>query len=116
MKELTAQPYFGVMLTVAAYWLGMKVQKKTRLAICNGMLIAVLLVIAVLVAVLGIQIVRVYQQLKVARQEEAALSQQLTQQQQENDALRSDLEKKLREKGAGCCCTSARWTMPVRCR
>ena len=28
MKELTAQPYFGVMLTVAAYWLGMKVQKK----------------------------------------------------------------------------------------
>ena len=22
----------------------------------------------------------------------------------------------LREKGAGCCCTSARWTMPVRCR
>ena len=48
MKELTAQPYFGVMLTVAAYWLGMKIQKKTRLAICNGMLIAVLLVIAVL--------------------------------------------------------------------
>ena len=46
MKEMTAQPYFGVMLTVAAYWLGMKVQKKTRLAICNGMLIAVLLVIA----------------------------------------------------------------------
>lgn len=48
MKDLTAQPYFGVMLTVVAYWLGMKVQKKTRLAICNGMLIAVLLVIAVL--------------------------------------------------------------------
>ena len=48
MKELTAQPYFGVMLTVVAYWLGMKVQKKTRLAICNGMLLAVLLVIAVL--------------------------------------------------------------------
>ena len=47
MKDLTAQPYFGVMLTVVAYWLGMKVQKKTRLAICNGMLIAVLLVIAV---------------------------------------------------------------------
>ena len=43
MKDLTAQPYFGVMLTVVAYWLGMKVQKKTRLAICNGMLLAVLL-------------------------------------------------------------------------
>lgn len=48
MKDLTAQPYFGVMLTVVAYWLGMKVQKKTRLAICNGMLLAVLLEIAVL--------------------------------------------------------------------
>ena len=48
MKDLTAQPYFGVMLTVVAYWLGMKVQKKPRLAICNGMLLAVLLVIAVL--------------------------------------------------------------------
>lgn len=48
MKDLTAQSYFGVMLTVVAYWLGMKVQKKTRLAICNGMLLAVLLVIAVL--------------------------------------------------------------------
>lgn len=48
MKDLTAQPYFGVMLTVVAYWLGMKVQKKARLAICNGMLLAVLLVIAVL--------------------------------------------------------------------
>lgn len=22
----------------------------------------------------------------------------------------------LREKGVGCCCTSVRWTMPVRCR
>ena len=22
----------------------------------------------------------------------------------------------IRENGAGCCCTSARWTMPVRCR
>ena len=48
MKELTAQPYFGGMLTVAAYWLGMKIQKKTRLAICNGMLIAVLIPIHML--------------------------------------------------------------------
>ena len=43
-----AQPYFGVLLTIAAYWAGMKIQHKTRLAICNGMLLAVLLVIAVL--------------------------------------------------------------------
>ena len=43
---------------------------------------------------LGVQIVRVYGQLKTAQQEESVLSQQLTQQQQENDALRSDLAKK----------------------
>lgn len=44
MQELFAQPYFGVLLTIAAYWAGMKIQHKTRLAICNGMLLAVLLV------------------------------------------------------------------------
>ena len=48
IQELFAQPYFGVLLTIAAYWAGMKIQHKTRLAICNGMLLAVLLVIAVL--------------------------------------------------------------------
>lgn len=53
-----------------------------------------LLVVALLAAVLGYQIVTVYGQLKTAQNEEAALSQQLTQQQQENDALRSDLAKK----------------------
>ena len=41
MQELFAQPYFGVLLTIAAYWAGMKIQHKTRLAICNGMLLAV---------------------------------------------------------------------------
>ena len=54
----------------------------------------VMLVILLLAAVLGVQIVKVYGQLRTARQEEAALGQQLQIQQQENDALRSDLEKK----------------------
>lgn len=54
----------------------------------------VTLVILLLAAVLGVQIVKVYGQLRTARQEEAALGQQLQTQQQENDALRSDLEKK----------------------
>ena len=49
---------------------------------------------AALVAVLGIQLVKVYGQLKTAQREESVLNQQLTQQQQENDALRSDLSKK----------------------
>ena len=26
MQELFAQPYFGVLLTIAAYWAGMKIQ------------------------------------------------------------------------------------------
>ena len=54
-------------------------------------LLAVLLVLA---AVLSIQIVKVYGQLKTAQREESVLNQQLAQQQQENDALRSDLDKK----------------------
>lgn len=54
----------------------------------------ILLVLITLAAVLGVQIVRVYSQLADARAAESTLNQQLTQQQQENDALRSDLSKK----------------------
>ena len=50
MNELTASPFFGVALTVAAYCAGVRIQKKTGLVICNGLLIAVLMVITVLVA------------------------------------------------------------------
>ena len=53
----------------------------------------ILLVIAVLVVALGVKIVQVYQKVSSAREEEAALSQQLAQQQAENDSLRSDLSK-----------------------
>lgn len=56
--------------------------------------VAVLLVMAALVVALGIQIVRVYGQLRVAQQEETVLDQQLSQQQEENEALRSDLARK----------------------
>ncbi len=49
MKELCASPFFGVALTVIAYWIGVKVQKKTGLVICNAMLIAVILIVTVLV-------------------------------------------------------------------
>ena len=53
MKELAASPFFGITLTIVAYWAGVKIQKKTNLAICNGLLLATLMVIAVL-AVLNI--------------------------------------------------------------
>ncbi|MEA4942280.1 Inner membrane protein YohK [bioreactor metagenome] len=49
MTELTASPFFGVTLTIVAYWIGMAIQKKVNRVICNGMLIAVALVILTLI-------------------------------------------------------------------
>lgn len=48
MKELMSSPFFGVTLTVIAYWAGVRIQKKTGLAICNSMLVTTLMLIAVL--------------------------------------------------------------------
>ncbi|WP_293009922.1 MULTISPECIES: LrgB family protein [unclassified Oscillibacter] len=48
MMELTASPFFGVTLSILAYWVGMSIQKKVNRAYCNGMLIAVALVILTL--------------------------------------------------------------------
>ena len=50
MKELTQSPFFGITLTVVTYWLGMKIQKKVNFVLCNGLIIAVLLLVGVLVA------------------------------------------------------------------
>ena len=49
MSELTASPYFGIVLTILAYWVGLKIQRKTGLVICNNLLVSGLLIIAVLV-------------------------------------------------------------------
>lgn len=49
MSALTASPFFGITLTVVAYWLGLKVQKKTGLVICNNMIVTVAVIITVLV-------------------------------------------------------------------
>lgn len=48
MNELTSSPFFGIALTVVAYWIGVKAQKKTGLVICNSMIVTVALLIAVL--------------------------------------------------------------------
>ncbi len=53
----------------------------------------ILLVIAVLVVVLGVQVIKVYQKVSSAKEEASQLEQQLAAQQQENDSLRSDLSK-----------------------
>ena len=41
-------PLFRVTLTILAYWAGCKIQKRTGLVICNGLVLAVMMIIAVL--------------------------------------------------------------------
>ncbi len=48
MSELVSSAFFGVTLTVIAYWIGMTVQNKTGLVICNHMVIAAGLIVLVL--------------------------------------------------------------------
>lgn len=48
MAELTASPFFGIALSILAYWLGVRLQKKTGLVICNPLIIAIVLVSGVL--------------------------------------------------------------------
>ncbi len=48
MSDWVSSPYFGVAATVLAYWVGVKVQRKTGLVLCNSMLVTVLLLIGVL--------------------------------------------------------------------
>ena len=66
-------------------------QKKTRKKKPNTVL---LLVLAVLIVVVGMEIVNVYGRLRDVRAQEAALTQQMEEKTQENEALRSDLAKK----------------------
>ena len=48
MSELASSPFFGITLTIVAYWVGVRAQKRTGLVVCNSMLITVALIIAVL--------------------------------------------------------------------
>ena len=48
MSELFSSPFFGVTLSVLAFWLGTRIQKKTGLVACNPLLIAIVLVVGVL--------------------------------------------------------------------
>lgn len=48
MSELASSPFLGITLTIVAYWVGVRAQKKTGLVVCNSMLITVALIIAVL--------------------------------------------------------------------
>ena len=48
LSELLYSPYFGVVLTVFAYQIGISIQKKAKHALANPILIAVVLIIALL--------------------------------------------------------------------
>ena len=48
MNELVSSAFFGLTLTVLAYWVGMTIQKKSGLVICNHMSIAAGLIVLVL--------------------------------------------------------------------
>lgn len=48
MKELFESPYFGVALSVIAFWAGVKLNQKLKTPVCNPLIIAIVLVSAVL--------------------------------------------------------------------
>lgn len=48
MSELTASPYFGVALSIIAFWIGVKLQQKLKTPVCNPLIIAIALVTGVL--------------------------------------------------------------------
>ena len=48
MAELFDSPFFGVTLSILTFWIGVRIQKKTGLVVCNPLLIAVVLTAGVL--------------------------------------------------------------------
>ena len=48
MSALAESPFFGITLTVGAYWVGVQAQKRTGLVICNNMIVSVALIIGTL--------------------------------------------------------------------
>ena len=48
MQEILSSPFFGIWLSIAAFGIGVKLQKKTGLVICNPLIVAIALVSATL--------------------------------------------------------------------
>lgn len=48
MRELLSLPYFGILLTILAYSVGLTIQKKTGHPLCNHMILAIAMIVAVL--------------------------------------------------------------------
>ena len=49
MSELLKSPFFGSGLTALTYTLGVRIQKKTGLVVCNALILSALMIVAVLV-------------------------------------------------------------------
>ncbi len=48
MEELFTSPYFGIALSVAAFGVGVKLNRKLKSPVCNPLIIAIVLIVAVL--------------------------------------------------------------------
>ena len=48
MSEVFASPFFGIALSILAFWLGSFLQKRLKSVICNPLLIAILLIVILL--------------------------------------------------------------------
>ena len=40
MKELMVSPYFGVALSIVAFWIGVKLNHKLKTPVCNPLIVA----------------------------------------------------------------------------
>lgn len=49
MTEIYNSPYFGVAISILAFAIGVKLQQKTKMVICNPLIIAIVLIIGVLI-------------------------------------------------------------------
>lgn len=48
MSELWSSPYFGIALSILAFWAGEKLQKKLKSPLCNPLLFAILIIVLIL--------------------------------------------------------------------
>ncbi len=48
MSELWTSPYFGIALSILAFWAGEKLQKKLKSPFCNPLLIAILIIVIIM--------------------------------------------------------------------
>ena len=48
MSDIFSSPFFGIALSILAFWIGVKIQKQLKSVLCNPLLIAILLTSVVL--------------------------------------------------------------------